>query len=124
MNIFRKTLIGASILAASASSFGATITTAVSTPSPQAVATDAAHPSANFNFVAQADYGTQDTIAFTLSQDVDADQIWSTATITSEAGTCAVGTSEIGFGGYQNNVATYVFGVIGGSTVGCEFIIP
>ena len=122
MNTFKKVMIGAAVLAASAASFGATITTVVETPSPQAVATDAAHSSAPFVFTTQADYGTGDTISFTLSQDVDATQAWSTATLV--GATCAVGNDEIGFAGYANNVATYIFGSVTGSTIGCAWTIP
>lgn len=124
MKMFNKTLIGASVLAASASSFGATITTVTSTPSPEAVATDAAHSSAAFTFVTQADYGTGNTISFTLSQDVDETQVWDTATIAATAATCAAGADEIAFAGYENNVATYIFGTVTGSSIGCSFTIP
>ena len=123
MNTFKKTLIGVSVLAASSASFGASITpTTVPDPSPQAITTDAAVSTGTFKFAAAADYGTGDTISFTFDQDVDSTQVWSTTTLV--GATCAAGDDEISFAGYSNKVATYIFGLVTGSTIGCTWTMP
>jgi hypothetical protein len=125
MNTFKKTLIGASLLAVSASSYaGLGITVTAKDPSPQAVSTADFATSNTFVMEVAADYAAGDTIAFTFSQDVDSTQVFSTAAVSADANDCAGGVSKIGFGGYNNKVATYIFNAVDGSTVGCKFTIP